>query len=152
MSQNDLDYRAIRQAVEAGLKRQKFRGRIGFLLGSVAMFIAFMVVAWIVFPSVDTTGSFSQDGFAVGSMIMLTMGWFASLMFQAASLYFDTKAGENQIRERLVAREINREMMRLGEDGAGFQEKAKRVMRLSDDGEIVEVVEDAPEQKRSALS
>lgn len=151
MSQDQIDYRAIRQAVEAGLKKQKFRSRIGFLIGSIVMFISFVVVAWVLFPSVDSTNSFAKDGFAVGSMIMLTMGWFASLMFQAASLIFDTKAGENQIREKLVAREINREMLRLGEDPVAYQEKAKRVMRLSDDGEILEVVEDVPEQKRSAM-
>lgn len=150
MSQNDLDYRAIRRNVEAGVQKQKRRARTGFFLGSIGMFLAFAFVAWVVFPA--TLPGFSANAGAFGSILMLTMGWLATLAFQGASLIFDTKAGEEQIRARLTAREIHREMMRLGADEDLYQEKAKRMMRLGEDGELVEIVEDPSESDQRRAS
>jgi len=67
------------------------------------------------------------------------------LIFQGVSLALDTKSGEERIRERLVAREINREMLKMGLDDVEEHEKRKGMMRLTLDGEL-EAVDDVAEE------
>jgi len=66
-------------------------------------------------------------------------------LFQFIALTLDSKRSEERFRERLVAQEINREMMRMGLDEMEEHEKRKGMMRLTDDGELEEVVEDPAE-------
>lgn len=146
----ELDYRAIRTRVNEGLKKQKFRARLTFFLVSLFMFLVFVFIGVFMIAgqsqvspvpvgSVIADAS-SSSGAAGGAMLMFIMGWLTSIMFQGISLFFDTKAGEDSMRERLVAREIGKEMMQMGTDEV--EEKRKHMMRLSDDGELQEVVED----------
>jgi hypothetical protein len=145
---SDLDYRAIRKRVEAGIAQQKFRTRMGFFVGTLFTYIVFLIIGWGIFLSSGgatasaALASGNSDSPLIGAMIMLSMSGFMGLMFQAAGLFLETKRGEEQIRERLVAHEINREMLRMGLDDVEEHEKRKGMMRLTDDGELEEVVED----------
>ncbi len=145
---SDLDYRAIRKRVEAGLAQQKFRTRMGFLIGTLFTYIVFLIVGWGIFLSSGGMeasaglASGNSDSPLLGAMIMLSMSGLMGLIFQAVSLSLDTKRGENQIRERLVAQEINREMLKMGLDEVEEHEKRKGMMRLTDDGELEEVFDD----------
>ena len=151
----ELDYRAIRTRVNEGLKKQKFRTRLALFIVSLITFIIFMAIGWGIFLSNggadmqiinETTGRMNSP--LVGAMIIASMSGFMGALFQGIGLVLDTKAGEDSMRERLVAREIGKEMMQMGADEA--DEKRKHMMRLSDDGELQEVVEDEaePEGKR----
>jgi hypothetical protein len=75
-------------------------------------------------------------------MVMMTIGGFTALMFQFISLTMDTKRGERQLRDRVFGQILNDEIMRLGNDDEDFGEKAKRMMRLTDDGELEELIAD----------
>ena len=146
---SDLDYRAIRKRVEAGIAQQKFRRRMGLFVVQLFAYIVFMIVGWSIFMSSGgaeasaSLASGSSDSPLVGAMIVLSMSGFMGLMFQAASLSMDTKRGEDRIRERLVAQEINREMLKMGLDDVEEHEKRKGMMRLTDDGELEEVTEES---------
>jgi hypothetical protein len=152
----ERDYHAIRTRVNEGLKKQKFRARLAFFLVSLFMFLLFVFISVFMITGlstdvstvVGTSETISSSGAAGGALLMFTMGWLTSIMFQGISLFFDTKAGEDSMRERLVAREIGKEMMRMG--GDELEEKRKHMLRLGDDGELQEVVEDEgePEIKR----
>ena len=146
----ELDYRAIRTRVNEGLKKQKFRTRFIFFIVSLLIFALFMIFGWGLFLSNGGADVVATDGDTplVGAMIMASMTGFLGLLFQGIGLALDTKAGEDSMRERLVAREISKEMMLMGADET--DEKRKHMMRLSDDGELQEVVEDeaVPESKR----
>ncbi len=143
---SDLDYRVIRKRVEAGIVQQKFRTRMGLFIGSLFMYILFMLIGWGMFlasggqnvPIVDAQG----DSILVGAMVLLSMSGFFGVLFQFIALMMETRSGEERIRERLVAREINREMLRMGMDDVEEHEKRKGMMRLTDDGELEEVIED----------
>ena len=120
MMQSDLDYRAIRKRVEAGITQQKFRSRVELFCVSLFLYVLFMAIGWGIFlanggqnvPIVDAQG----DSILVGAMTLLSMSGFLGVLFQLIGLSLDTKRSEERIRERLVAREINREMMRMGLD------------------------------------
>ena len=143
---SDLDYRAIRKRVEAGVAQQKFRTRMGLFVVTLLLYILFMALGWGMFllnggqnvPIVDAQG----DSILVGSMVLLSMSGFFGVLFQFIALMTDTKRGEERIRERLVAKEINREMLRMGLDDVEEHEKRKGMMRLTDDGELEDVVDE----------
>ena len=145
---SDLDYRAIRKRVEAGIAQQKFRKRMGFFAASLFCYVVFMIIAWGIFLSsggqnFTVIGSDGQpDQILVVAMIMLSASGLMGLLAQAKSLRLDTKRAEDQIREQLVAQEINREMLKMGFDDVDEHEKRKGMMRLTDDGELEEVVDD----------
>ncbi|MBA3870899.1 MAG: hypothetical protein H0X30_17290 [Anaerolineae bacterium] len=146
---SDLDYRAIRKQVEAGIVQEKFRRRMGLFVIQLFVFIVFMIIGWGIFLSSGgatasaALASGSSDSPLMGAMVVLSMSGFMGLMFQAASLSMDTKRGEDRIRERLVAQEINREMLKMGMDDVEEHEKRKGMMRLTDDGELEEVIDDS---------
>jgi hypothetical protein len=148
---SDLDYRVIRKRVEAGVAQEKFRRRMALLAGSTFTYLLFMVIGWAIFLSsggagLTVLGSDGQpDQIFLGTMIMASVAGLMPLIFQAVSLSLDTKRGEDQIRERLVAQEINREMLRMGLDDVEEQEKRKGMMRLTDDGELEEVADEPAE-------
>jgi hypothetical protein len=73
---------------------------------------------------------------------MMMMGGVLGAMFQGIALALDTKSGEAQMRERATARALSSELMRLSQEAAEEADKPKREMRLSDDGELMDV--DAP--------
>lgn len=77
-------------------------------------------------------------------MFMLAFGGLIGEILQGISMTLDTKRWEEITRERLLAKEIPREeLFRMGLDAAEEHEKVKGVMRLTDDGELEEVVDEA---------
>ncbi len=145
---SDLDYRAIRKRVEAGISQRKFRIRMGFFIGTLFSYIVFLIIGWSIFVTTGgiaasaSLASGNSDSPLLGAMIVLSMSGLMGLIFQAVSLSLDTKGGENRIREQLVAQEINREMLKMGLDEVEEHEKRKGMMRLTDDGELEEVIEE----------
>lgn len=134
---SDLDYRAIRKRVEAGIAQEKFRKRMSFLAASLFCFVIFMIIAWGIFLS-----SGQHDQILVAPMILLSFSGLMGLLAQAVGLSLDTKGGEDRIRDQLLSQEINREMLRMGLDDVEEHEKRKGMMRLTDDGELEEVADD----------
>ena len=71
---------------------------------------------------------------------MLGMGWFTSLVFQGIVLLMDTGIMDRNIRDRVLAREIGRQIY---EQAVGDYEKPKRSLEadvdytVSDDGELM---------------
>ena len=145
---SDLDYRAIRKRVEAGIAEYKSRTRRVLFAVTLFIYLLFMIIGWGIFigyGGIEASAALASgrsDSPLVGAMIMLSMSGFMGVLFQFISLMTETKRGEERIRERLVAREINREMLRMGLDEVEEQEKRKGMMRLTDDGELEEVVDD----------
>ena len=143
---SDLDYRAIRKRVEVGIAQQKFRNRMGLFVGSLLIYVVFLCIGWGVFlfnggqnlPIVDAQG----NSVFISAMALITMAGFFGILFQFIALTMETKGGENRIREKLVAQEINREMLKMGLDDVEEHEKRKGMMRLTDDGELEEVTEE----------
>jgi hypothetical protein len=145
----DLDYRAIRKRVEAGIVVQKKRTRTVMFAVSVFIYALFMIIGWGMFLTTGAQNLMSAgfvdkqgDSILVGAMIMLSMAGAMGLLFQFISLAIESKRSEDRMRERLVAREINNEMLRMGMDEVEEHEKRKGMMRLTDDGELEEVLED----------
>jgi hypothetical protein len=145
---SDLDYRAIRKRVEAGVQRQKRITRGTLLVVNLFLYILFLIIGWGIFfasgggEASAALASGRSDSPLVGAMIMLSMSGFLGLMFQSIGFFLDTKAGEESMREKLVAREINREMLKMGLDDTEVSDKRKGMMRLTDDGEL-ESLDDA---------
>lgn len=149
----DLDYKAIRKRVEAGIVVQKKRTRTVMFVVSIFIYALFMIIGWGMFLSTGaqnlaTAGFVDKQGdsILIGAMIMLSMAGAMGLLFQFISLAIDMKGSEDRMRERLVAREINNELLRMGVDEGEEYEKRKGMMRLTDDGELEEVVEDEAAQ------
>lgn len=149
---SDLDYRAIRKRVEAGIIVQKKRTRVVMFAISTFMYVLFMIIGWGMFLTTGAQNLMSVgfvdkqgDSILVGAMIMLSMAGAMGLLFQFIALAIDSKRSEDRMRERLVAREINNEMLRMGLDEVEEHEKRKGMMRLTDDGELEEVVDESAE-------
>lgn len=145
---SDLDYRAIRKRVEAGVQRQKRIMRSVFFAVNLFIYILLMLVGWGIFlgfggAEASTLAAQGQsDSPLVGAMIVLSMAGFMGVMFQFIGLMTETGRAEENMRERLVAREINRELLKMGLDEPEEDQKRKGMMRLTDDGEL-ESVDDA---------
>ncbi len=138
MSQDQIDYRAVRRRVEEGVKRQKMGARIVFFVVSLFMLILFSLIGW---GMASAQGVLNNED-VVGAMVMLNMAGFMSVLFQFISLTMDSKFGEASIRERLTARELGEEMLRMGMED-DVQQKQKRAMRLAEDGELEEIVDES---------
>jgi hypothetical protein len=136
MYDNQPDYRAIQRRAEAQLNRQKFRTHIGLFIVNLCLFLAFFLSGW---ANIGGRGLYGEQFFV--SMLLLSVGWFTGLVLHGASTWMVLR-GERGLREQAVAREIAREMERLGldePDSPRWSEKSKRRARLSDDdGELVE--------------
>jgi hypothetical protein len=147
MNPYDLDYREIRARVDAQLEREKGRNAFGLFGAHLIMFITFMVMSW----SIAGLQAPAEPVYNV--LMMLSIGWLAGVTFHGATVYNQSRFGEKKARERLTAREIQRELARTGMTAAGepaSKEKAKRAMRLTEDGELLEIVNDEVEDARPA--
>lgn len=144
----DLDYRAIRKRVEAGVQRQKQIMRTTLFVVNLCMYIVLMLVGWGIFlgfggaEASAALASGRSDSPLVGAMIVLSVAGFMGVLFQFITLMVETRRGEENMREKLLAREINRELLNLGLDESEETEKRKGMMRLTDDGEL-ETLDDA---------
>lgn len=133
---SEMDYRAVRQRVEEGIKKQKKIARWVLFAVSIFMFILFLAIAW------GNGGVQRNTDPTTGAMIMLSIGWWTAILFQFISLMLDTQLGERSIRERVIRHELFREMLESA-NAIGFHEKRKRVMQLTDDGELEAIAETA---------
>lgn len=142
MQPEELDYRAIRQSVEKSLKRRKSIMRWVLLGVNLIMFGLFTIIAWGMAQGTGLLVDSNPQGEGlIGALVMLNIGWFTALMFQFFSAIVDVPNAENQMRAQIMSEEISKAMLNLGADESDAPvQKAKRMMRLSDDGELEEIV------------
>jgi hypothetical protein len=139
MSQEQIDYKSVRRRVEEGVKKEKNAARWVLFTFSVVITICLIAVGWGFAGSADLVRT-DEGLVAIG---FLTAASVISMLFQLFILSMDTKSGESSIRQRLMAQELSEEMLRLGAED-DVQQKQKRAMRLTEDGELEEIVEDEP--------
>ena len=149
MSEQNLDYAAIRRNVEKGLYRQKWLYRSVFFFAHLLFFVGAMVGIWgtVATDSQLRAALFNNGSGAAIIVILPTILWALVILFHIASLYTESEVGEKAIRERLLMREVGEEILRKGLMDEGILEKPKRLakvleaerMRLSDDGELMPV-------------
>lgn len=151
---SDLDYEAVRGSIEKRLSRQKWLYRILFFVAHMLFFAVSMLVVWGIVAADSQLRDvlFNHDSGAGIIVILPTILWTAVLLFHAASIYFESGAGEKAIRKQLLMREIGDEMARQidGESSEKPKRQAARRMRLSDDGEFVSIDEEERTEQRSA--
>jgi hypothetical protein len=143
MSDNQIDYSAVRRRVEEGLKRDKGRSRVVLLIANIAIYVMFMLV---VAGAVVIFTPYISDVY-VGAIAMLAVGWGVGVFLQLITVLMEAGKLDGLMRDRLMMRAIREEMMRLGSDELDL-EKPKRNMKLTDDGELVEV-ENVVQQKQT---
>lgn len=136
---DNIDYSAVRRRVQEGIKRQIWLTRATLFGSNLLLFVLFMFLGWSMALSQYTPLN-NGDDLVIGGMIILSVTGFIGLMFNGLSLMLDTRMGQQRIRERVIAAEMGKALLRLDENDNA--EKAKRTLALSDDGELVEVVED----------
>jgi hypothetical protein len=124
-------FEQIRRAIEAQLAREKIQRRRLFFRINVAIYLAVMLLGWIIIPIIH--GPFLTESSGL-TILSLSIGGLVELILHYGSIRMDTAEGERALRERLLGQAIQEAML----DGA-YPEKAKRASRLSDDGELVEV-------------
>jgi hypothetical protein len=154
MSQDQIDYKAVRRRVEEGVEKQKRNTRATFLALSVFFMLMFSLIAFGILSEGNLTGN--ED--AIAAVVVTSIAGFMGSLFQFVSLFLDTKSGEASMREKLIARELGEEMLKMGSED-DVQQKEKRAMRLAADGELEEIVdnsasdviidEEAPRRRRS---
>jgi hypothetical protein len=136
---DDIDYAALRRRVEEGVRRDKRRLRLVMLSVSAFLYVLFVAIAL----ALASTAFLSNA--ATGALTMLIVGWGVTLFLQGMTFAADTAAGERQMRQQAMAREIQRIFeQRAFEEAAYLERKAKRGGRLevSDDGELIEIVDE----------
>lgn len=139
------DYEAVRLAVEDELGRQKSRRHRFYFRVNLAIFLTVMLLGWIVIPIIY--GPFFTQSAAL-TIFALSIGGLLELVLHYMAMRLDTPEGERALRERLLGRAIQAAMSEEAQ-----KEKAKRVSRLTDDGELVEVDDwDAQESLKNQIS
>jgi hypothetical protein len=142
MSDNSLDRAALRRKVEEEIVREKRNTRVGMLVGSIVMYLGFMLVCW---GNLIPRGSWVGDQGVV--IFLLSLGWSISLLFQIVSTMLEYKAFDRQIRQRAIGKAVERELME-GTDDVKAKHKRDAIVSLSDDGELV--YEEAAQEKKQA--
>ncbi len=143
---DQIDYDLVRQRVKRGIEKQKQLMHTFLFALNVLMFVLFMVIAYGIYLSGD--GNSLSDIFAsseleatnpaLSALVVLTAGWLTSLILHGVSLFMNTKLGERQIRNRVIANELGRELFQLDAEEDPLP-KRKRLMELVDDGELAEI-------------
>jgi hypothetical protein len=142
MSDQNLDYQAIRRSVEKNLSRQKWMYRFTFLAMHFIFFAATMIAVWGTVAT-DTQLRevlFNTESGASVVVILPTIMWAFVFLFHVASIYFESKAGEKAIRDQLLIREVGKDILRKGDESEAMLEKPKRLS--SYDGELLSIDED----------
>lgn len=149
MPQVDIDYKKIRREVEKDLNQQKRAMRAIFFATNLLIYTLFVMIAWGMYinaggpPIEPNIPGVSQTDPIASAMLMLTISGGLGVIFQFISMMVDTKLGEAKMRERAVGRVLGEELLKLGaEEEETPREKAKRMMRLSDEGELEELTEE----------
>ena len=146
MSDQNLDYAAIRRKIERKLVRQKWNYRIGFFIAHLLFYIVSLL---LVVRTVQSSAQLRAIPLSTGSdlsalVIVPAILWGMVLLFHVASLYFESSMGEKAMRKQLLMREVGDDILKMGNLGDATLEKPKRSaatnanhLRLSDDGELV---------------
>lgn len=144
------DYGAIREYVEKHLPRYKVTTKLTLFAVNLILFVVFTVITLAAASSAGVLATIGQDlanlqkttdPIAVAVMLPL-VGWFTALILHGVTLLMDTKMAERQMRAQLAMRAMGH---KLSEATSQPAEKPKRdqAMRLSEDGELVPVDEEA---------
>jgi len=126
----DIDYRAVRQEVEAEVIRRKRATRWIFFGVNLMMFGVFLIIAGSIM-----SGSGASDN-AMSALAMMSAGWLVGLIFQFISAMLDTKGFENRLRTEAMAQALGKHLLRVSRDEDAFDDKRKRVYSLDDDGAL----------------
>ena len=144
MDEQNLDYAAIHSRVEKGVQRRKSLYRLIFFGTHLFFFLVAMAVVWgtlLIDGSLRATLFGNPAGIAV--VVVPTVLWAIMILCHIASLYTESSAGEQGIREQLLMREVGQDILRRGRLDTELAEKPKRqAAALSDDGELIPVDED----------
>lgn len=149
MSDQNLDYAAIRRNIEKSLQGQKRLYRMVFFWTHLIFFLVTMLTVWgVVLTDSQLRVVLFNSGLGAALIVILpTIMWASTILFHIASLYTESEVGEKGIREQLLMREVGEEILRKGLTDEGMLEKPKRRtataeaerVLLSDDGELVSV-------------
>ncbi|MEO8612784.1 MAG: hypothetical protein ABI690_33125 [Chloroflexota bacterium] len=122
---------SIRRSVEAELTREKTKRRRLFFRVNVAVYLAVMLLGWIIIPIIH--GPFLTES-ASATILALSIGGLLEVILHYRTIRMDSAEGEQALRERLLVQAIQQAMLE-----GRYPEKAKRTSRLSDDGELIEI-------------
>jgi len=141
MSDQSLNYDAIRHRAD-----QRIRKRIEFYK-HLGVYVLVNLFVWLFFGFVFLI---VHDWRAFVPAVLTTVGWGLAVAIHGLVNYLDT-VNTDAMRDREIQREIAREIAMRGMDVQDLFEKPKRdrLVRLSDDGELVT---DEGESQRQARS
>jgi hypothetical protein len=126
-----------RRAAQAA-KKQQARVRIGLFLAHIFLFVVFLFISLGI-----SAGRSSDSGAFVIGMLLVIVGWFTSLFLHGASVWMQSERGERGMQQRAMAREIARFNLDQDNDEIPvWNEKAKRRTRLTEDGELLDIVDE----------
>lgn len=124
----------IRRRIEKRIKeRNEFYVHLAFFIGGNLL----MWLIWFLTNSGDT------DGFPWPIIVLAS--WGIGIVAHGLTVYFNSPE-RIEARERTIQREIERERQRLAADDYYEKPKRDRHVRLTDDGELIEI-EDTEKRK-----
>jgi len=148
MSQFDIDPDDLGERIEEAVKRQKKVAQIVFFAISMGLFILFSFMSWGALNSAGV-GSIDaeQAGAVTGAMVMMSVGWGMSLLYQFITLAMNFPAAERQARTRMASRLFGEAMAdqvirgrrsktKRREDDS-FENLSDEPVTIGDDGEII---------------
>lgn len=141
MGDSQLNYDTIRHRAD-----QRIRKRIEFYK-HVGVYVLVNLFVWLFFGVVFLA---VHDWRAFIPAILTTIGWGLAVAIHGLVNYLDT-VNTDAMRDREIQREIAREIAMRGMDVQDLFEKPKRdrLVRLSDDGELVTDEGESQRQMRS---
>lgn len=144
MSDQNLDYSAIRRSVEKTVAQQKWTYRFIFFGFHLVFYLVTMLVMWgTIAANSQLRSALFDNGFGASIVVLLpTILWSFIMLCHGAALFIESPVAEKNIRERVIMRELGEEILR---HGVGMAEKPKRRaalelerLLLSDDGEYTD--------------
>lgn len=152
MSNDDLDYAALRRRVEVELQQERRKRQLVLFLLSGFIFLLFLIVMLMALP--DSTDFLNRDS-VLSVVYFLSAGWIIALVFHALSTFLINSPGwARKMRRRLTA-QVFEEMQFDQEAGLvetltpkNKHQPASR-LRLSDDGDLLEIVEDGGQDDKA---
>jgi hypothetical protein len=157
MSNQDLDYAAIRRNVEKNVERQKWLYRILFFVMHVLFFLGTMFTVWGIVATNEQLRAilFTNQSAASLVVILPTIMWALVILFHVASLFLESSIGVKSLRQRMLMREVGEDILRKGDVDEELSEKPKRRAALeiehllsADRGELLPLDEDESRERR----
>jgi hypothetical protein len=129
---DDLDINEIRHRADKRAKK-----RAGFIQ-HLAIYVIINLCLWVMFLFI---GGLVRSPWPLVLPLLSTFGWGIGVAIHGVVTYLETGVMEN-MQEREFERELRREMLRRGITDPAVMEKPKReerdrVVRLSEDGELI---------------